>query len=77
MNEVEEKHKTSANNVSEESKVSPVTDLKRHLLILLYQGQKGGFLIKSLRKRLKTLLPDNVKTTVALKIKQSFRINMI
>ena len=77
MNEVEEKHKTSANNVSEESKVSPVTDLKRHLLILLYQGQKGGFLIKSLRKRLKTLLPDNVKTNVALKIKQSFRINMI
>ena len=77
MNEVEEKHKTNANNVSEESKVSPVTDLKRHLLILLYQGQKGGFLIKSLRKRLKTLLPDNVKTNVALKIKQSFRINMI
>ena len=34
LNEIEEKHKTSVNNVSEESQVSPVTDLKRHLLVL-------------------------------------------
>ena len=34
LNEVEEKHKTSLNNVSEESKVFSVTDLKRHLLVL-------------------------------------------
>ena len=36
LNEVEEKHKTSVNDVSKESKVSPVTDLKRYLLILPY-----------------------------------------
>ena len=35
LNKVEEKHKTSVNNVSEESKVSPVTDLK-HLLVLWF-----------------------------------------
>ena len=46
LNEVEEKHKTSVNDVSEESQVSPVTDLKRHLLVLPYQGRKGNFFIK-------------------------------
>ena len=55
FNEVEEKHKTSVNNISEESKVFPVTDLKHHLLVLPYQGQKCDFIIKSMRKRLKTL----------------------
>ena len=70
LNEVEEKLKTSVNNVSEESKVSPETDLKQHLLVLPYQGQKGDFIIKSARKRLKTLLPDNVKTDVTFQSKQ-------
>ena len=70
MNEVEEKHKTSVNNVSEESKLSPVTDLKCHILALPYQGQKCDFIIKSMWKRLKTLLPDNVKTDVAFQGKQ-------
>ena len=50
LNEVEEKHKTSVNNVSKAVGVSPVTDLKRHLLVLPYQGQKADFIIKSLRK---------------------------
>ena len=70
LNEVEEKHKTSVNNVSEESKLSPVTDLKCHILALPYQGQKCDFIIKSMWKRLKTLLPDNVKTDVAFQGKQ-------
>ena len=70
VNEVEEKHRNSVNNVSEESKFSPVTDLKRHFLVLPYQGQKGDFIIKSMRKRLKTLLPDNIKTDVAFQGKQ-------
>ena len=70
LNEVEEKHKTSVNNVSEEPQVSRVTDLKRHLLVLPYQVQKGDFIIKSIKKRLKTLLVDNVKTNVAFQAKQ-------
>ena len=69
-NGVEEKYKTSVNNVSRESKVSLVTDLKCHLLVLPYQGQKGNFIIKSVRKGLKTLLPDNVKTDVSFQGKQ-------
>ena len=64
MNEAEEMHKTNVNKVSQESQVSPVTDLKRHLLVLPYQGQKGDLIIKSMKKRLKTLLPDKVKTDV-------------
>ena len=70
MNEVEEKHKTSVNNVSKAVGVSPVTDLKRHLLVLPYQVQKADFIIKSMRKWLKTLLPDNVKTDTAFQGKQ-------
>ena len=70
MNEAEEKHKTSVNNVSEESQVSPVSDLKRHFLVLPYQGPKGDFIIKPTKKRFKTLLPDNVKTDVAFQGKQ-------
>ena len=62
MNEIEEKHKTSVNNVSKESQVSPVTDLKHHFLVLPYRGQKGDFIVKSMKKRFKTLLPGNVKT---------------
>ena len=67
LNEVEEKHKTNVNNVSEKSQVSPVTDLKRHLLVLLYQGQESDFIIKSMKKILKTLLPDNIKTDAVFK----------
>ena len=70
LNEVEEKYKTSVNNVSEESQVSPVTDLKFHLLVLPYQGQKDAFITKSMMKRLKTLLPDNATTDVAFQGKQ-------
>ena len=34
LNEVEENHKTNVNNVGAELKVSPVTNLKLHLLVL-------------------------------------------
>ena len=65
MNEVEEKHKISVNNVSKESQVSAVTDLKLDILVLPYQDQNDIFIIKSMKKRLKTLLSDNFKTDVA------------
>ena len=48
-----------------EWEVSLVTNLKCDLIILLYQGQRDDFIIKSIKKRLKTLLPDNIKTDVA------------
>ena len=73
MNDTEKKHKIVnkiVNNIGEESQVSPVTDLKHHLLVLPCQGKKGNFIIKSMKKRLKILLPDNVKTDVAFQGKQ-------
>ena len=36
LNEIKEKYKTNLNNVSRESQVSPVTDLKHQLLVLPY-----------------------------------------
>ena len=70
MNDTEKKHKIKVNNIGEESQVSPVTYLKRHFLVLPCQGKKGNFIIKSMKKRLKTLLRDNVKTDVAFQGKQ-------
>ena len=75
MDEVKEKHKTSANNIREKSKFSPVTDFcyrcfHFHLLVLPYQGQQDNFIIKSMRTKLKSLLPDDVKTDVAFQSKQ-------
>ena len=70
MNEVEEKHKISVNNVSKESQVSAVTDLKLDILVLPYQDQNDIFIIKSMKKRLKTLLSDNFKTDIAFQGKQ-------
>ena len=69
MNKAEEKHKASV-NVTEESQISPVTGLKRYLLVLLYEGQNGDFIIKLMNERLKTLLPDYIKTDVAFQDKQ-------
>ena len=34
-------------------------EVKSHLLLLPYQGQKGDFVLKSMRKRLKTLFVIN------------------
>ena len=80
MNEVEEKHKTSVNNVSEESQVSPVTDLKRHLLVLPYQGQKDDFIItlrKNYRQRHRGLtLLDLPLTSRRSLFLESFLINV-
>ena len=89
MNEVEEKCKTSVNSISEGAKVSPLTGLKYHSLASKYKGQGDDFNIKSMKKTLKTLLPDNIKTDSTFqceqlsssynisKIKQTFRIKMI
>lgn len=38
---------------------STTSEEKCHLLLLPYQGQKSGFALKSMRKRLKTLIPNN------------------
>ena len=44
---------------------SATNEEKSHLLLLPYQGQKCDFALKSMRKRLKTLLPNNFNTQIA------------
>ena len=46
MIEVEEKHKTSVNDVSKESQVSPVTDLKHHFLVITIPSSGRWFYYK-------------------------------
>ena len=58
LNEIEEKQKSG---------VYLVNDLKRHLLVLPYKGQESDFVIKSMKKRLKT---QNLKTDVAFQGKK-------
>ena len=41
-----------------------------HFLLLPYQGQKGDFALKLMKKRLKTLLPNNFNTQIAFKGKK-------
>ena len=44
---------------------STTSEEKCHLLLLPYQGQKSGFALKSMRKRLKTLIPNNFNMQTA------------
>ena len=49
---------------------SATNEEKSHLLLLPYQGQEGDFVLKSMRKRLKTFLPNNFNTQIAFKSKK-------
>ena len=40
------------------------------MLLLSYEGPKGDFVLKSMRKRLKTLLPNNFNTQIGFKGKK-------
>ena len=42
-----------------------VNEENQHLLLVPYQGIKGDFVIKSMKKRMKTLLPTNIRTKIA------------
>ena len=50
---------------------------KSHLLLLPYHGKKDGFGLKSMRKRLLILLPNNFNTQIAFngkKLNSCFKI---
>ena len=42
----------------------PSVENKKHLLLLPYHGEKGNYVIKSLKKQIRKLLPENVKAQV-------------
>ena len=50
------------NDVVEERNISEENQL---LLLVPYQGKKGDFVIKSMKKRMKTLLPTYIRTKIA------------
>ena len=68
---VEAKHRTVTHSknlpLDDFEQISTTNEEKSHLLLLPYQGQKGDFALKLMRKRLKTLLPNNFNTHVAFK----------
>ena len=74
VQQVEAKHQTvtHSNNLPMDDFEQPsaTNGKKSHLLLLPYQGQKSDFVLKSMRKRLKTLLPNNFNTQIALKGKK-------
>ena len=55
----------NVNDIVEERNTS---EKKQHLLLVPYQNKKGHFVIKSMKKRMKALLPTNIKTKIAFKI---------
>ena len=42
-----------------------VTLEKQQLLVLPYQGKKGDFILKSFKKGMRKILPNNVKPQIA------------
>ena len=42
-----------------------VNEVKQHLLYVPYQGKKGDFVIKSRKKRMKTLLTTKIRRKLA------------
>ena len=44
------------------------TTEKKHVLVLPYQGKKGNFIIKSMRKRFKSLLPQYIVPTAVFAV---------
>ena len=65
---VEAKHRnvTRNNNLT----MDDFEQSNSHLLLLSYEGPKGDFVLKSMRKRLKTLLPNNFNTQIGFKGKK-------
>ena len=51
------------NDVVEERNLN---EEKQHLLLVRYQDKKEDFVIKSMKKRMETLLPTNIKTKIVL-----------
>ena len=56
------KTNVNLNDVVEERNV---IEENQHFLLVPYQGKNEDFVIKSMKKRVKTLLPSNIRTKIA------------
>ena len=74
LEKVEAKHQTVVHSniipLDDFEQPSATDEEKSHLLLLPYHGQKGDFALKSIRKRLKTLLPNSVNMQITFKCKK-------
>ena len=73
--QVKEEHKNRTyNNNIKNSIAVPITleneNEKQHLLTIPYQGEKGDYLIKSMKRNLKKILPNNVKPQITYRGKK-------
>ena len=64
IKQVEHKHtqQNLVDNITENNE--PSVENKKHLLLLPYHGEKGNYVIKSLKKQVRKLLLKNVKAQV-------------
>ena len=64
IKQVEHKHtqQNLVDNIAENNE--PSVENKNHLLLLPYHGEKGNYVIKSLKKQIRKLLSENVKAQV-------------
>ena len=64
IKQVEHKHtqQNLVDNITENNE--PSVENKKHLLLLPYHGEKGNYVIKSLKKQVRKLLLENVKAQV-------------
>ena len=64
IKQVEHKHtqQNLVDNIAENNE--PSVENKKHLLLLPYRGRKDNYVIKSLKKQISKLLPENVKAQV-------------
>ena len=74
VEQVQAKHQTvtHSNNLpmGDFEQLSATNEEKSHFLLLPYQGQKGDFALKLMRKRLKILLPNNFNMQISFKGKK-------
>ena len=81
--QVKQEHKNrNYNNNMKNSITVPITfeneKVKQHLLTIAYQDEKGDYLIKSMNRNLKKILPNNVKPQITYrgrKLGSLFQIN--
>ena len=69
--------KIATNTTLDEQNETEHANRKKHLLVLLYQGKKGNFIIKWVKKRLTNLLPQCIVLKVVFtgsKISSKFQV---
>ena len=68
INLLKNNNKSAINTTLNEQKETEHTTEKKHVLVLPYQGKKGVFIIKLMKKRFKNLLPQCIVPVVVFTV---------